>query len=59
MVMEEVILWFDILNLTRYQLQIMLPSSQSAVAPKLIRMWTKEISLMDQNQLIYKIWDHS
>jgi hypothetical protein len=38
--MEAVLLKFDILNLSRYQLQIIISPSHSTVVPKLIMMWT-------------------
>jgi hypothetical protein len=57
--MEGVASQCDILNLSRYQLQIILPPSQLAEVPKLRMMWTIDSSLMDQNQQKYKIWDHS
>jgi hypothetical protein len=47
------------LNLTRYQLHITIPPCESTVVPKLIRMWTIDSSLMDQNQQIYKTWEQS
>jgi hypothetical protein len=57
--MEAVVAQCDILNLSRYQLQIKIPPSHSTVVPKFIMMWTIDSSLMDQNQQIYKTWDHS
>jgi hypothetical protein len=54
-----VLLKFDILNLSRYQLQIRIPPSQSAVVPKLIMILAIVSSLIDQNQQTYTIWDHS
>jgi hypothetical protein len=59
LVMEGVVLQCDILNLSRYQLQITIPPHKSTVVPKLIRMWTIYSSLMDQNQQIYKTWEQS
>jgi hypothetical protein len=55
LVMEVVVVQCDILNLSRYQLQIKIPPSHSTVVPKFIRMWTIDSSLVDQNQQIYKI----
>jgi hypothetical protein len=59
--MEVVLLKFDILNLSRYQLQIRIPPSQwhSTVVPKLIMILAIDSSFMDQNQQTYEIWDHS
>jgi hypothetical protein len=57
--MEAVVAQCDILNLSRYQLQIKIPPSHSTVVPKLIMMWTIDSSLTDQNQQIYKTWEQS
>jgi hypothetical protein len=43
--MEAVLLKFDILNLSRYQFQRIIPPSRSAVVPKVIMMWTIDSSL--------------
>jgi hypothetical protein len=59
LVMEAVLVNLDRLNLSKYQLQIIIPPSQSAVVPKVIMMWTIDSSLMDRNRETYKIWDHS
>jgi hypothetical protein len=50
--MEAVLLNFDILNLSSFQLQIIIPPSQSAVVPKLIMMWTIDSSLMENDIMI-------
>jgi hypothetical protein len=57
--MEGVVLQCDRLNLIRYQMQITIPPSQSAVVPKLIMILAIDSSFTDQNQLTYNIWDHS
>jgi hypothetical protein len=59
LVMEGFLLNFDILNLSRYQLQIRTPPSHSTVVPKLIMILAIDSSFTDQNQQTYKIWDHS
>jgi hypothetical protein len=45
-VMEAVVVEYDRLNLTKYQLNIPLPPHKSTVFPKLKMMWTIESSLM-------------
>ena len=57
--MEAVVEECGRLNLTRYQLQITIPPREFTVVPKLIMMWTIDSSLTDQNQQIYKTWEHS
>jgi hypothetical protein len=55
--MEAVLLNFDILNLSRYQLQITTPPSQSAVVPKFIMTWTIDSQFFDGSKpATYKIW---
>ena len=57
--MEEVVVQWSMVNLICYQLQITIPPRESTVVPQLRMMWTIESSLTDQNQQIYKIWEHS
>ena len=58
--MEAVLVKFDIFNLSRYQLQKIIPPSHYGVVPKLIMVWTKDSSLMDKfQQELYQIWEHS
>jgi hypothetical protein len=57
--MEAVVIQCGRLNLTRYDLQITIPPREISVVPKLRMMWTIDSSLTDQNQQIYKIWEHS
>ena len=59
LVMEAVVIQCDILNHSRYQFHITIPPRESTVVSKLIMMWTINNSLTDQNQQIYKNWDHS
>jgi len=47
--MEAVLVKFDILSLSNYQLQKLIPPSHSGVVPKLIMMWTVGSTLMDPN----------
>ena len=58
-VMEAVVVKWDILNLSRYQLRMNLPPGHPSVDPKLIMVWAQVYSEMDQNQWIYHIWHHS
>jgi hypothetical protein len=51
--MEAVVAQGDILNLSRYQLQIKIPPRHSTIVPKLRMMWTIESSLAAQIQPIY------
>ena len=57
--MEALEVRWDILNLSRYQLQMIIPPSLPSVVPKLIVVWAPVCSLSDQNQEIYQIWHHS
>jgi hypothetical protein len=57
--MEAGVIQFDILNQSRYQLQITIPPCESTAVPKFIRMWTIDSFLVDQNLHIYKILEHS
>jgi len=57
--MEALLVKFDILNLSTYQLpEIPAPSHYTAV-PKLVMEWAQASSLMDQNQESNQIWHHS
>jgi hypothetical protein len=47
--MEAVLGKFDILNLSTYQLQRIIPPSHYGVVPKLIMVWKQDSSLMDKN----------
>ena len=53
--MEAVLVKFDILNVSRFQLQKIIPPSHYGVVPKLIMVWTTDSSLIGQNQAIYQI----
>ena len=58
-VMEALVARWDILNLCRYQLQMILPPSHPYVVPKLILVWAPVCYLSYQNQEIYQIRHHS
>ena len=53
--MKAVLLKFDILKLSRYQLQRIIPPSHNGVVPKLIMVWTQDSTLMDPNKQVYQI----
>ena len=54
-VMEALVVKFDILNLSRYQLQKITAQSHSDVVPKLIVVWAPLYILTDQNQEVQQI----
>jgi len=47
--MEAVLMKFDILSLSNYQFQKLIPPRQSGVVPKVIMIWTVDLTLMDPN----------
>ena len=53
LVMEVHVMKWDILNLSIYQLQMIIPTRHPSVDPKLIVVWAPICSLTDQIQEIY------
>jgi hypothetical protein len=48
--MEAVVIQCDILNHSRYQLQITIPPRESTVVPELLMMWTIDSSRTDRTK---------